>query len=357
MHAIRAAARQDEQQTAYFLDKLYVDTSEMTHVYMRNIRKAVIDPDTWSDMIGQPFAWGLETEEGRLQGPSGMQLGGLTCLNTALDIKNESSLARATIEGRRYMTASQQLFMKTLDEARPIIRQFVDQSDNQILKHRFNDCLKALLTWRVAHLLYLQRSAMAQRPRLSTGLTISEGQDSIAQFRASMEERAKETNDALVSTTSLTAVGVDSALRYLTEEERTLLLGQATRRVYQKDDVILKQGAHLHGLHIIHKGRVRVEVEEKTSTVVAYLGAGALFGEMAFLMNVGASASVVADEEVEVHAIDRDNLYTLLETMPELSSHLYQSLALLLAQRVQETNSLLLSMQRSIAMHSMSDTV
>ncbi len=90
------------------------------------------------------------------------------------------------------------------------------------------------------------------------------------------------------------------------------------------------------------------------TTVVGYLGPGALFGEMAFLRNVGASASVVADEEVEVQIIGRDKLYALLDSRPELSSHLYQSLALLLAQRVEEKLSQILSLNRTIAMQTMS---
>lgn len=110
----------------------------------------------------------------------------------------------------------------------------------------------------------------------------------------------------------LPAATVRSAVTYLTDQERTLLLRMAMRRSYRRGEVILQQGVRLHGLYIIHRGKVRVEVEGEGSTVLTQLGPGQLFGEMAFLMNSPASASIVADEEVEVDSIRRDDVYALL---------------------------------------------
>src|SRR5688500_806223 len=63
--AVGAAAREDEQQTTYLLDKLYDDVAVMGHVFMRTLRVALIPPEPWADLIGPIYGWGLESDQGR----------------------------------------------------------------------------------------------------------------------------------------------------------------------------------------------------------------------------------------------------------------------------------------------------
>ena len=58
---------------------------------------------------------------------------------------------------------------------------------------------------------------------------------------------------------------------------------------------------------------------------------------MSFLENAGASASVVADEEVEIDIIGAVHLNSLLEADPGFSSRFYRSLARFLSNRLRQT--------------------
>src|SRR5438034_3368171 len=84
--------------------------------------------------------------------------------------------------------------------------------------------------------------------------------------------------------------------------------------------------------------------------VIPRLGLGGLLAEMSCLTNDGASATIVADEEAEVSMIERDALYALLEERPQIVGRFYQSLAALLAERLVDTQSRLVSAHRALVM-------
>ncbi len=123
------------------------------------------------------------------------------------------------------------------------------------------------------------------------------------------------------------------AIRYLTDEERIRLLARAESRSYAKDDVVLAEGAYNEDIYILTGGSARVEV---AGTAIGHIAVGEAFGEMSLLDASPAMSSVVADEDAEAYMLPLASVADLLEEDPTLASHLYHSLAAMLARRLRE---------------------
>jgi CRP-like cAMP-binding protein len=69
---------------------------------------------------------------------------------------------------------------------------------------------------------------------------------------------------------------------------------------------------------------------------IAQIGPGQISGEMAFLENNVASATVTAEEELQAYAIEWSALGDRFELFPHLASRFYRSLAVILARRLRD---------------------
>ncbi|WP_319420174.1 Crp/Fnr family transcriptional regulator [Pleurocapsa sp. FMAR1] len=142
---------------------------------------------------------------------------------------------------------------------------------------------------------------------------------------------------------------MDSKLKYLTTEDYNVLLEKAQVATYEQNEVILKEGRLSQQIFLVRKGIVRVERSASGRGVaISFLEPGEIFGEMSFLEEVPASAAVIAQSKVEVCILDKQNLYSLLTSVPGLSERFYQSLAHNLASRLRQTSSLVAHLMRRV---------
>ncbi len=127
-------------------------------------------------------------------------------------------------------------------------------------------------------------------------------------------------------------------LKYLTDDDEIRLLAGAEHRDYPAGDVIVTQGETRHALHILRQGKARVERQHESYSVeISSLEAGEIFGEMGFVEDFEASASVVADGHCEVDVIGGDFILELLGPEPEFKARFYHSIADLLSRRLRAT--------------------
>ena len=126
---------------------------------------------------------------------------------------------------------------------------------------------------------------------------------------------------------------------FLTRQDWDLLFEKATVAKYRKGDVILEKGVQHRAIYVLKKGTVRVETAPGVE--VGRRGEGAVFGEMSFLDNQGASASIVAQDSVDVYVLNEANVNALLISVPGLATRFYQTLAVTLAYRLREASDLL----------------
>ncbi len=202
MSSIYAVVIEDDERLIDSLNALNTSITAMTSEFSKRIRKKNIDIEDWKNIIHVPFAWGLEYENERLEGASGMQLGAVACLNIFFNIANDSELAKATLVSRKYMLPGQRYFLTKLDSISPTVKKYVVNSRSADLVDAYNACLQKIITWRTSHKkrgeLYL-RSDKEKLPNIATGLSISGDNKSIvSEFSRHMDNRIIETEQSMV---------------------------------------------------------------------------------------------------------------------------------------------------------------
>ncbi len=129
---------------------------------------------------------------------------------------------------------------------------------------------------------------------------------------------------------------------FLTKEDLNLLVEKSDRAHFMKNELILEEGSRRQAIFIVREGTVRIErMHSGKSVAYVRLGPGEIFGEMSFVENVGASASVFADSEVEADIVEGYHVNALMASVPGFGTRFYQSLAVTLAHRLRATSMLI----------------
>ncbi|MCL5036789.1 MAG: cyclic nucleotide-binding domain-containing protein [Chloroflexi bacterium] len=100
-------------------------------------------------------------------------------------------------------------------------------------------------------------------------------------------------------------------------------------RVYSSGSEILHRGDTGRALYIILSGNVMIEMPKDKSIPLplANLGPGDIFGEISLLSGQPATATVVADGDVELILLPKDKLLQMFEKHPPLARHIVTLLA------------------------------
>ncbi|MCB8839418.1 cyclic nucleotide-binding domain-containing protein [Aurantimonas sp. VKM B-3413] len=130
-----------------------------------------------------------------------------------------------------------------------------------------------------------------------------------------------------------------SALARLSTRDWGLLRDLATCLPFRRGDTILEEGDTRRALMLIRTGAVRVQRTERgTGITIAQLGAGEIFGEMGFVENAPASASVMAETDGSVDVIEAEALQSVMASEPGFAVRFYHSIAITLARRLRRTS-------------------
>ncbi len=119
----------------------------------------------------------------------------------------------------------------------------------------------------------------------------------------------------------------------LSEADLDWILSVAKRTPVPPQTVVIQEGADVVSLYIVLNGLLHVYVGS-SGREVAILGAGSIFGEMAFLEDRPASASVATTEDSELLAITRRDLDLQVQENPAFAARLYRMLARVTSQRL-----------------------
>jgi len=107
-------------------------------------------------------------------------------------------------------------------------------------------------------------------------------------------------------------------------------------RSYKKGDVIFEDGSEGDEMFIVHLGRVGIVKQDGgKKQVLATLGPGDFFGEMALIDNSPRSASAIAEEdETKLIVLDKPKFTYMVQQLPDFSLAIMAKLC----QRIRETN-------------------
>ncbi len=115
----------------------------------------------------------------------------------------------------------------------------------------------------------------------------------------------------------------------LGQAELTALARTAQRLEYDSEEAIFHMNSRGDGLYLLASGRVKVVVPspEGKEIILATLGPGAFFGELALVDDEPRSASVVTELPSVVYRIHRNNFSRLLDAHPNIARALLRELA------------------------------
>jgi CRP/FNR family transcriptional regulator, cyclic AMP receptor protein len=137
-----------------------------------------------------------------------------------------------------------------------------------------------------------------------------------------------------------------SKLEYLNTSDVALLISKAKPIFFAPGECLITEGVRSPGFFMIRTGEAEVR---RGNTMLAKLGAGDVCGEMSFLEDSNASASVVAGATATVEFLSATELNGIFAAFPHLASRFYRSMALTLSRRLRSTSQQLVAAQAAAA--------
>jgi len=132
---------------------------------------------------------------------------------------------------------------------------------------------------------------------------------------------------------------VNDFVSILEPDARSALLALARRQRYAPGEELIIEGDEPVHLIVLRSGTGRVVKNHLGGRVpVGRLGPGDILGELSFVDRSPASASVVADTEIEADVLDTAEVRNLLERDPAVELPIYRALSITLAQRLRSAN-------------------
>src|SRR5207244_2586753 len=113
------------------------------------------------------------------------------------------------------------------------------------------------------------------------------------------------------------------------KEELEVMATRMKPRSYRRGEIIFRRDDPAGALHVIQMGSVKISLDndEGKETVLALMGPGACFGEIAALDGGPRSATVTAVEPTETVALLRTDLLDLMRAHPDVALALIETLA------------------------------
>jgi len=113
-----------------------------------------------------------------------------------------------------------------------------------------------------------------------------------------------------------------------------------SERIYNKDEIIFKEGDISNSLMIIASGEVRItqKVDENNEEALIILKKGDVFGEMALLENLPRTAYAIAHTNVVIFEITRKNFYDFIDNDCENGIKILLKIATRLSSRLREAD-------------------
>jgi len=137
-------------------------------------------------------------------------------------------------------------------------------------------------------------------------------------------------------------------LSELVPEAFNVLAQSATVKSYSRGEIIVSEGQPGRAVYMLGRGTVGVvrNLEAQESTLLAELGPGAFFGEVALVADQPRTASVVARTAVDLVIIERESVQELIKSSPEAADALLRFTRNRLLQNIMNTNPLFTAFPR-----------
>ncbi|MBW2542862.1 MAG: cyclic nucleotide-binding domain-containing protein [Deltaproteobacteria bacterium] len=120
----------------------------------------------------------------------------------------------------------------------------------------------------------------------------------------------------------------------LNDEDLAWLFQTGVERVVSPGTAIVREGVRPNAIFLVILGQFSVRLENVAAEPLAVLRVGELVGEISFLEGSPASATIVAEEESAVLAIDNQLLNQRIREDAPFAARIYRSFALTAERRL-----------------------
>ncbi|MDE2598195.1 MAG: cyclic nucleotide-binding domain-containing protein [Rhodocyclaceae bacterium] len=127
-----------------------------------------------------------------------------------------------------------------------------------------------------------------------------------------------------------------SLFQDLTAKELNIVSGLLHERTYLENEVLFDEGEEGHAIYIIVSGHVLVSRNNR-KTLIADLGPGSFFGELALLTNAPRATQARAGSNCKVLVFFRDDFNSLMHTHVTIASKVGINLARHISLRLRES--------------------
>ena len=125
-------------------------------------------------------------------------------------------------------------------------------------------------------------------------------------------------------------------LSELNDADLEWFLSAGKREKVPANAVVVGEGTQVDSIYVVMQGLLSVYLASRGSHILATLGAGQIFGEMSYLEDRPASATVRTLEDSELLTITRAELNTRLQSFPDFCGRFYKTLAKVTSRRLRE---------------------
>jgi CRP/FNR family cyclic AMP-dependent transcriptional regulator len=127
---------------------------------------------------------------------------------------------------------------------------------------------------------------------------------------------------------------------YLTSEELDEVVRLVSSVRLKNGGILFREGDEGNELFIVEQGRIAISkiVKGNLEQVLAHMGPGDYFGEMALLEQIPRTATAQAEEETVLLRICREDLFALMERQPKAAAKIMFNLLRTFTNRLQSTN-------------------
>lgn len=132
------------------------------------------------------------------------------------------------------------------------------------------------------------------------------------------------------------------------EPELQALTGQLRERKLRKGHALFREGDEGEEMFLVREGTVLVSksVTGKVEQVLARFGPGDFFGEMSLFDQSPRSATIQAETDTALLALDRDDLNALIEVNPRAAAAFFQGLVQVFIERLRASGELIAEITR-----------
>jgi CRP/FNR family transcriptional regulator, cyclic AMP receptor protein len=305
--------RDNTQEATYHLMVLSANILAINTAFNRSFKNRSVNIKSFESLVRPLLLW--SPDDPSLRGGNDLQSCTVQVLESFFGVQRESNFGQLTLLNQKYLSPSQQKLLKVMDQTSVILRKFVEDAQSVRLTEAYNRCLNLMQSWRVSN---QKRGALLNEHERKLNVNTRSG---------SLDNKWEGLEWSL-----------DFLFRFLTEEQRDILNRNAETLNFKAGEAIISQGNLFPGLFELKSGSATVKKQVgRNEEIVDRMAVHEVFGEMSLVENLPASASIIADVDLEARHMSLETVYDLINDHRDAEAGFYLALAQLISHRFRKT--------------------